>query len=270
MTTTGKLGSISYAMDGAGPPLFLVGAPAGKNGFAALADALADRFLVVRHDPRGIGDSPIADGTLVDPPALADDLAILIRHLDAGPATVFGASGGAVTAMALFDRDPGLIAHTVLHEPPSFSLLPDADRVIERADAAFAVARTDPQEGMQQFSDLVGILQSTYDEDAQPARIVLPPLPDAELERQRFALGVMAPATVHYPIPDLAAHRDRVTIAAGEASVGQPARRAAAALADRLGLPLLNAPGNHLAPTVEAGRFALWLSAILLREPVGV
>lgn len=268
MTTTGKLGSISYAVDGAGPPLFLVGAPAGKNGFAALADALADRFLVVRHDPRGIGESPVAEGTPVDPPALADDLAELIRHIDAGPATIFGASGGAVTAIALFDRDPGLIAHALLHEPPAFSLLPDADRVIERADAAFAIARTDPQEGMQQFSDLVGILQSTYDEGTQPARIVLPPLSEAELEKQRFALGIMAPATIHYSVPDLTAHRDRMTIAAGEASVGQPARRAAAAIGALLNIPLLDAPGNHLAPTTEAGRFANWLSQVLLREPV--
>jgi len=267
MAVTGKLGSISYVVEGAGPALFLVGAPAGKAGFAALAGELADRFLVVRHDPRGIGDSPVAAGAPLDPPALAEDLAALIRHLDAGPASIFGASGGAVTALALLDRDPDLVARGVLHEPPLFALLPDADQVLPRADAAFAIARTDPQEGVQQFSDLVGILHATFDEDARPARIVLPPLPEAELEKQRFALGTMAPATVHYHLPDLAAHRDRMTIAAGEASIGQPARRAAAALAERIGLPLVDAPGNHLAPTTEAGRFAAWLSETLGDKP---
>lgn len=44
---------IAWSMTGSGPLLFLVGAPAGRAGFRALAAALADRFTVVTHDPPG-------------------------------------------------------------------------------------------------------------------------------------------------------------------------------------------------------------------------
>ena len=37
---------------GCGPLLYLVGAPVGRSGFAALAEYLADEYTVVTHDPR--------------------------------------------------------------------------------------------------------------------------------------------------------------------------------------------------------------------------
>ncbi|MFB7501570.1 tetratricopeptide repeat protein [Streptomyces sp. NPDC056161] len=45
--------TIAFSVQGEGPLLFLVGAPAGRAGFAALAHELAGRFRVVTHDPRG-------------------------------------------------------------------------------------------------------------------------------------------------------------------------------------------------------------------------
>lgn len=50
--------TIAFGVQGEGPLLFLVGAPAGRAGFAALAQELAGRFTVVTHDPRGIGARP--------------------------------------------------------------------------------------------------------------------------------------------------------------------------------------------------------------------
>ncbi|WP_198533680.1 MerR family transcriptional regulator [Streptomyces odonnellii] len=49
--------TIAFGAQGEGPLLFLVGAPAGRVGFAALANELAGRFTVVTHAPRGIGAS---------------------------------------------------------------------------------------------------------------------------------------------------------------------------------------------------------------------
>jgi hypothetical protein len=43
--------TIAYSVQGEGPLLFLVGAPAGRGGFAALANELAGQFTVVTHDP---------------------------------------------------------------------------------------------------------------------------------------------------------------------------------------------------------------------------
>jgi len=87
--------------DGAGHPvLLLAGAPMRASGFAALAEQFADR-TVVTYDPRGTERSQRTDG---EPPGSvpgehAEDLRRLIQALDAGPADVFGSSGGAVNAL---------------------------------------------------------------------------------------------------------------------------------------------------------------------------
>src|SRR5579884_4324509 len=132
-----KFRHISYSACGAGPRLFLVGAPVGITGFAPLAEGLASEFNVITHDPRGIGHSSRPSGGSVDPQALAEDLADLIRHLSAEPAMIFGSSGGAVTVLALLSHAPELVEKAVLHEPPLFRLLPDAETVLARADQAF-------------------------------------------------------------------------------------------------------------------------------------
>jgi pimeloyl-ACP methyl ester carboxylesterase len=70
--------------------------------FAALADRLAVDHTVLTADPRGISRSRVSDpGHDSTPEMRADDLSRLIDSLDAGPATVMGSSGGAVTAPAL-------------------------------------------------------------------------------------------------------------------------------------------------------------------------
>jgi pimeloyl-ACP methyl ester carboxylesterase len=56
------------------------------------------------------------------------DLAALLAHLDAGPARVFGSSGGAVSALALAQRRPALVETVVAHEPLA-ELLADRDRL---------------------------------------------------------------------------------------------------------------------------------------------
>jgi pimeloyl-ACP methyl ester carboxylesterase len=57
----------------------------------------------------------------------ADDLARLIRHVDAGPATVFGTSGGAITTLAVRQQAPELVWATIAHDPPLTELLDDRD-----------------------------------------------------------------------------------------------------------------------------------------------
>ncbi|MFJ6852667.1 MerR family transcriptional regulator [Streptomyces sp. NPDC091271] len=67
--------TIAYSVQGQGPLLLLVGAPAGRAGFAALADELARQFTVGTHDPRGIGASRVTRGmAALTPEVLAGDL----------------------------------------------------------------------------------------------------------------------------------------------------------------------------------------------------
>jgi pimeloyl-ACP methyl ester carboxylesterase len=257
---------IAYQIDGDGPMLFLVGAPVGIAGFEPLATRLARHFTIVRHDPRGIGLSTIRHEDIPSPSLLADDLAQLIEKLAGDNATVLGTSGGAVTGLDLVTRRPNLIRVLVAHEPPLFTLLDDAGDVLARADAAFALAESDPHAAAQGFADVSEALHSTRELLPRPTPIRLPPTPPAEQQRNRYFLGRMAPATVHYR-PDLARiDPARVIVAAGAESVGQPAWRAAHALATGIGACVEEAPGNHLGLVLAADAFAAWLRELLMRR----
>lgn len=96
-----------------------------------------------------------------------------------------------------------------------------------------------------------------------PAHTPLPELSDAELERNRYFLGRMAGPTVFYSPPFEALRRLPLSVCAGELSHGQMARRTALALADTLAVPLIEAPGNHLGPSLEPARFAGTLKKLL-------
>jgi pimeloyl-ACP methyl ester carboxylesterase len=99
---------------GNGPLVVLVGAPMDASAFAPAADLLAADHTVLTTDPRGINRSVVDDPDQDSTPEMrADDLARLVAHLDAGPAAVFGSSGGAVSALALAQAHPELV-HTVI------------------------------------------------------------------------------------------------------------------------------------------------------------
>ncbi|MEV7949908.1 alpha/beta fold hydrolase [Streptomyces rubiginosohelvolus] len=257
--------TIAFGVQGDGPLLFLVGAPVGRAGFAALAHELAGRFTVVTHDPRGIGDSRAVPGMAAPTPeVLAEDLAALVDRFTGGPALFAGTSGGAVTLLELGRRHPGMVGRAVLHEPPLVSLLDDPD-LAARAAAAFGVAEADPQRAVQEFFDLSGAAHRTGPDEKPPAPMALPALPAEELDKNRYFLGRMAGPTVFYA-PDVeAVRRVPLTLCAGSQSHHQMAGRATRALADLLELPLIDMPGNHLGASAEPAEFARALG--LLLEP---
>lgn len=255
---------IGYAVRGCGPLLYLVGAPVGRSGFAALAEYLADEYTVVTHDPRGIDASVLRPGSAAPTPqTLADDLLALVEHLGGGPAAFFGASGGAVTVLEVAARHPELIDQVVVHEPPLIRLLHDP-ALERRATAAFQHALADPQAGAQEFLDLTGAGHATPEGEQPPTHTPLPELSDPELERNRYFLGRMAGPSVFYEPTLDAIRRLPLSVCAGELSHGQLARRAAHALADALDVPLIDVPGNHLGPSLKAARFAEALKKMLM------
>lgn len=255
--------TIAFSVQGEGPLLFLVGAPAGRAGFAALAHELAGRFSVVTHDPRGIGASRAVPGmTAPTPEVLAEDLAALVDRFTGGPALFVGTSGGAVTLLELAKQHPHLVGRVVLHEPPLVSLLDDAD-LAGRAAAAFKAAEADPQRAVQEFFDLSGAAHHTGPDQTPPAHMALPELPAEELDKNRYFLGQMAGPTVFY-VPDIeATRRVSVALCAGSLSHHQMARRATQELASLLGLPLIDMPGNHVGASAEPAEFARALVPLL-------
>jgi DNA-binding transcriptional MerR regulator/pimeloyl-ACP methyl ester carboxylesterase len=257
--------TIAFSVQGEGPLLFLVGAPAGRAGFAALAHELAGRFKVVTHDPRGIGASrAVSRMAAPTPEVLAEDLAALVDRFTGGPALFVGTSGGAVTLLELAKQHPHLVDRAVLHEPPLVSLLDDAD-LADRAAAAFAAAETDPQRAVQEFFDFSGAGHHTGPDQVPPTHMALPGLSAEELDKNRYFLGQMAGPTVFY-VPDIeATRRISVALCAGALSHHQMARRATQALAGQLGLPLIDMPGNHVGASAEPAEFARAVVALLER-----
>ncbi|MEU4453809.1 alpha/beta fold hydrolase [Nocardioides sp. NPDC023903] len=254
---------ITYSVQGKGPLLFLVGAPAGRAGFAALAEELAGQFTVVTHDPRGIGASRATPGMAAPTPeVLAGDLAALVDAFTGEPAIFVGTSGGAVTLLELAKQHPEIIGSAVLHEPPLVTLLDDST-LAERAAAAFAVATTDPQRAVQEFFDLSGAAHHTGRDQVPPAHFALPDLSTEELDKNRYFLGQMAGPSVFYE-PDIeAVRRARLTVCAGTLSHHQMARRAAHALAALLRQPLIDMPGNHVGASAVPAEFARALVPLL-------
>ena len=78
-----------------------------------VAQALEDRFTVVRYDHRGHGRSP-AIGEAFDMNDLADDAAGVIDALGQGPVHFVGLSMGGMTAQALAVRHPALVRSITL------------------------------------------------------------------------------------------------------------------------------------------------------------
>ena len=84
-----------------------------------VAQALQDRFTVVRYDHRGHGRSP-AIGEAFDMNDLADDAAGVIEALDQGPVHFVGLSMGGMTAQALAARHPALVRSITIANSASY------------------------------------------------------------------------------------------------------------------------------------------------------
>jgi pimeloyl-ACP methyl ester carboxylesterase len=160
--TTGTLATpdarLYYELRGSGPLLAIVGAPMHSAPFAPLADLLAADHTVLTMDPRGhFGSAPNDPDSDSTPELRAEDLAHLIRHVDAGPATVLGSSGGAITALALVQAHPELVTTAIAHEPPLAPLLPDREQRRTATDEIVATyVRGDALDAVRKFMAFAG------------------------------------------------------------------------------------------------------------------
>lgn len=84
-----------------------------------VAQALQDRFTVVRYDHRSHGRSP-AIGEAFDMNDLADDAAGVIEALGQGPVHFVGLSMGGMTAQALAARHPALVRSITVANSASY------------------------------------------------------------------------------------------------------------------------------------------------------
>lgn len=255
--------SLHHEVRGAGPLIVLVGAPMGAAAFAALADVLASDHTVLTCDPRGSGRSRITGQEADSPPELrARDLAALVDHVDAGPATVLGSSGGAVTALALVQSRPDQVSRVVAHEPPLVELLPDRE-ALHTGTQAYCTAYL--------AGDVVGAWTAFFDQ----ANIAVPPEVVQEMfggrrdprdvadERFWFA-HELRPTTRWCPdLPALRASSATISVGIGAGSTGQICDLTSRALAEALGVEPLIFPGDHTGFVDDPEAFADRLREVL-------
>ena len=255
---------LHYEVRGAsagGPLLLLLGAPMPAADFAPLAEALARDHTVVTTDPRGIANSPLDDPQQHSTPELrADDVAAILDALDAASADVFGSSGGAVTGLALVSRHPTRVRTLIAHEPPVLELLPDA--AAQRAtteDIIDTFHRDGVAAAMAKFMANAG-----FDVHPEGAPVV------SEASSQQIAHGTRFLAhelrgTARY-LPDIAALTRgpaRVVVGIGAASGGLLTYRTSVALAEQLGIPPVEFPGDHGGFIGQPVEFAKTLRRVL-------
>jgi pimeloyl-ACP methyl ester carboxylesterase len=292
-TTTSSLrvpgANLYYEVRGSGPTLLLIcGGVYDAAAFAGIAERLADRWTVVTYDRRGNSRSPL-DGPR-EPQRIevhGDDAHRVLEAVGVDGderADVFGNSSGAIIGMELAARHPEHVRTLVAHEPPLFELLEERDRwreVVGQIERAFAEGGAGPA------GEVLGTAYAAAverDGDAEPQatdqRERIPggeaapsgePDPEtlemlARFERNtEFFIGYEVPPFARY-VPDLVAlgaSPVRMVAGVGETSRGEPAHRAALAVAERLGSPPAVFPGDHGGFGTDPDGFAKRLAEVL-------
>jgi pimeloyl-ACP methyl ester carboxylesterase len=269
-TTAGTLGvpgaRLHYEVRGEGSLVVLIGSPMDARAFEPLADELAADHTVLTTDPRGVGRSPLDDPEQDSTPEQrADDLARLLAHLDAGPAVVFGSSGGAVTALALAQARPDLVHTVIAHEPPVQSLLPDAEQRHAATEAIIATYVSDgPGAAWMAFLAAANLPVPQGDEPAGPSPQSGERDPEEVATERRFFLHELRPTTRWQPDVDaLRSGATRIVVGIGKESTGQLCDLTSTALADALDVEPAFFPGDHVGFVVDPAAAAARLRAVL-------
>ena len=104
---------LAVEIEGDGPAVLMVHGLGGTSNFYQVqAQALAERFRVIRVDSASTGRSPLADGISIE--SHAEDLAALLDQLGVSGATVVGHSMGTLVVRTLAARRPALVSRLVL------------------------------------------------------------------------------------------------------------------------------------------------------------
>ncbi|MYW68319.1 alpha/beta fold hydrolase [Streptomyces sp. SID8379] len=265
--------TLHHEVRGHGPVLLLL---PGAGGDAAVldpvADALADTFTVLTHDPRGYSRSAL-DGPHTEQrvPVHADDaLRLLDAHSPGEPAYVAGASSGAIVALDLLARHPERLRRVVAHEPPSWSVLPDSAEQLAFFEEVHELFVT---EGLQAAGErfLRGIGGAM-----RPAPWTRDPQPPPRTREMLARVTANAPLAIRYEhrsfaayAPDvdaLAKARERLFLAVGKETPPHLPSRPATVLAERLGLELAMFPGAHNGWSTHPAETADLLRAHLLGD----
>ncbi|WP_438483689.1 alpha/beta fold hydrolase [Streptomyces sp. S186] len=260
--------TLHYQVRGHGPLLLLIpGGAGGAAAFDGIVDDLAAEYTVATYDPRGMSRSTLDDPDAEQRVAVhADDAFRMLELLSPDePARVFGASSGAITALHLLTAHPERVERLVAHEPPVVEVLPDAAEhraLIGRVQETFRAEGLMPAMAVFAAGLKKGDADTAEPEPEPQAELKLPPQAAARAEQTManlpFFVSRIVPSFMPYS-PDIDRLRTlsgRLVFAGGQDSRGELPYRTAAALAERLGAPLLHFPGGHTGTTTHPVEFA--------------
>jgi clorobiocin biosynthesis protein CloN7 len=143
---------------------------------------------------------------------------------------------------------PAAVRTLVAHEPPVIDLLPDRDQVRAQIQDIYDTYRTDgPDHAMPKFMAHAGLGDPPGQEPGAPAWQPTPEqVATMRAAAEVFLAHLLRPTTNYRPdIGALRAVEPRILVAVGATSKGQLAHRSAQALADQLGPPAVEFPGDH-------------------------
>jgi pimeloyl-ACP methyl ester carboxylesterase len=260
--------ALFYRVRGQGPLLLIL---SGGDGDAdttdALCDQLVDHYTVVTYDRRGLSRSTIVtDAGDLQITTHSEDAHHLLAALSQEAVFVFGSSIGAVIGLDLVARHPEQVRVLVAHEPPVWELLPDVERdraVRAQEDAENTYQREGADAAFKKFVALAAV----DFHDREPDAVLAPPT-SQRAANLAFFFTYDSPAVRRYrvDIPALKTAPTRIVPAGGQSAPDSAPHRAAAALAAKLGEPLVTFPGGHTSWLLRPKGFASKLREILGRE----
>ncbi|MEO8611544.1 MAG: alpha/beta hydrolase [Chloroflexota bacterium] len=252
--------TLYYETRGAGPLLLLIAGGAGDaESYNGIANELCGHYTVVTYDRRGYIRSPLDNPEqLIEIATHSEDVSHLLSTLSHEPAYVFGCSIGAVIGLDLTVRHSEQVSTLVADEPPLSQFMPDKG---QPPNLSAMYQQGGATEALRQFAASLGVDTRT------PQTNLGLPQKDAEAARHNkesfFKHDMGAVSRYRLDVVALMATPTRIVVAGGREGRAYFPYQCAAALAENIGTPLVEFPGNHAGFVRYPKEFAQQLDMLL-------
>lgn len=262
---------LSYETHGGGPVMLMVpGANGSADPFKEVAEHLAAHYTVVTYDRRGFSRSQLAGPQDYDHrlETDADDVRRLIEYVSDEPATIFGASSGAIVVLEVLTRHPSVVRTLVPFEPAAVKLLPGGQQWVDFFLGLYDLYR---QSGMELA--LTKFREKAFAEsDRQLMARAMDPKRDEHVLANAaywFEHELRQYPTVDLDLDALKLNADRIVLVAGRESRGYPCYAVNVELGKKLGRDVIELPGGHVGFASQPADFARELVQALVRTGHG-
>jgi pimeloyl-ACP methyl ester carboxylesterase len=261
--------------------LLIAGAAADARAMAGLATRLSAKYLAVTYDMRGLSRS-VLDGPAEDVgiEVLADDAHRILTAFSPEPAYVLGSSGGGLVGLERTARHPEQVRVLIAHEPAAMALLPysqqwqdfvdELEDLHRRFGAGAAMARfldgieAVPGPGTSRIGRLRPQAAGQLSDESRMSPRTRALLRRSQANLDHFFAHQLRPAAGYLPdIDALARASSRIVIGVGMASGGQAPQVAAREVARRLGVDVVDFPGDHQGFATASSEFAIAVDRVL-------